>query len=149
MHHLHIHKFTYDSSYTIIDPDNLFYRYAEAVELNDGSLNLVNITSDKVYDVSINAFFNKPSTRNKIKSVLISKDASLNGITPVQFDLSLNNILTIGNGFTDIYQKLDHKYQSIFNKITIMYDFEIARPTANGGGTTKFYMKLTLVKPDD
>jgi hypothetical protein len=110
---------------------------------------LVNITSDKVYDVSINAFFNKPSTRNKIKSVLISKDASLNGITPVQFDLSLNNILTIGNGFTDIYQKLDHKYQSIFNKITIMYDFEIARPTANGGGTTKFYMKLTLVKPDD
>jgi hypothetical protein len=149
MHHLHIHKFTYDSSYTIIEPDNLFYRYAEAVELNDGSLNLVNITCDKAYDASINAFFNKPSIRNKIKNVLITKDASLNGMTPGQFDLSLNNMLTIGNGFTDIYQKLDHKYQSIFHKITIMYDFEIARPTANGGGTTKFYMKLTLVKPDD
>ena len=149
MPHLHIHKFTYDTSYTIIEPDNLFYRYAEAVELNDGSLNLVNITCDKAYDASINAFFIKPSIKNKIKSVLISKDASLNGMTPAQFDLSLNNMLTIGNGFTDIYQKLDHKYQSIFNKITIMYDFEIARPIANGGRTTNFYMKLTLVKPDD
>jgi hypothetical protein len=153
MQHLHIHKFTYDSSYTIIEPDNLFYRYAEAVELNDGSLNLVNITCDKAYDASINAFFIKPNIKNKINQVIISKDASLNSavppITAQQLVLTLNNISTIGNGFTDIYQKLDHKYQSIFNKITIMYDFEIARLTANGGGTTKFYMKLTLVKPND
>ena len=149
MPHLHIHKFIHDTSYSLINPDNLFYRYGEAVELNDGSLNLVNITSDKAYDASINAFFNKANIKNKIKSVLISKDASLNGMTPAQFDLSLNNISTIGNGFTDIYKKVDCKYHSIITKITIMYDFEITRPSVNGGGTTKFYMKLSVYKPDD
>lgn len=136
-----------DASYVLLDKcfsvDN-----SNLYELNDGSLNIIDITSNKAFDTQITHFFSKPNIKNKIIKALISNDASLccYYVSDINLNLALGNM---GKGFTDLYYASIANQTSFFYKVTIVYHFNIARPHSNGGGYTKFSMKLTIFKPDD
>ena len=136
-----------DVSYVLLD--NCFsVDNSNLYELNDGSLNIIDISSNKIFDTKITDFFKKPNIKNKIIKALISNDASL--CCYYVSDISLNLTFgDIGKGFTDLYYASISNQTSFFYKVTIVYHFNIARPISNGGGYTKFSMKLTIFKPDD
>jgi hypothetical protein len=115
-------------------------------ELNDGSLNILDISSNKAFDTKITNFFQKPNIKNKIINALICHDAELCGynVSDISLNLTFGNI---GAGFTDLYYGSITNQIGFFYKVTIVYHFRIARPLASG--FTNFSMKLTIFKPDD
>lgn len=146
MSELYISRSINDASYVLLDKVfNLNHSHIH--ELNDGSLNIIDISSNKTFDTKITNFFAKPNIKNKIIDALICNDASLccYNVSDISLNLTFGNI---GAGFTDLYYASIVNQTTFFYKVTIVYHFSIARPVANGGGFTKFSMKMTIFKPD-
>lgn len=146
MPELYIGRGINDASYVLLD--KIFVLdHSHIHELNDGSLNIIDISSNKAFDTKITTFFAKPNIKNKIISALICNDPSLccYSVSDISLNLTFGNI---GAGFTDLYYASIANQTTFFYKVTIVYQFRIARPLANGGGYTEFSMKLTIFKPD-
>ena len=147
MPELYIGRGINDASYVLLD--KIFVLdHSHIHELNDRSLNIIDISSNKAFDTKITNFFAKPTIKNKITAALICNDPSL--CCYIVSDISLNlTFSNIGAGFTDLYYASIANQTTFFYKVTIVYHFRIARPLANGGGYTEFSMKLTIFKPDE
>jgi hypothetical protein len=146
MSELYISRGINDASYVLLD--KIFkLDHSHIHELNDESLNILDISSNKAFDTKITNFFAKTNIKNKIIASLICNDASLccYSVSDISLNLTFSDI---GAGFTDLYYASIANQSDFFYKITIVYHFSIARPLANGGGLTKFSMKLTIFKPD-
>ena len=134
-----------DSSYVLLD--KCFHiKHSHIYELNDGSLNILDISSNKAFDKQITDFFKKPNIKKKIIKALMINDNTLccYNVSDISLNLTLGDI---GAGFTDLYYESIENHTDFFYKITIIYHFNIERP--NRGGFIKFNMKLTIFEPDD
>jgi hypothetical protein len=148
MSQLYISKNINDPSYVLLDTCfNL--NQSRIHELNiDGSLNILDISSNKAIDAKITALFARPNVKNEIVAALILNDPSLCNYSVSDINLNIPTTANIGAGFTDLYYESIANQTTFYYKIIIVYQFRIARPVANGGGFTNFSMKLSIFKPD-